>query len=138
MRAADCNRSVIAISQQKALIERLNFVAEEESLSLFLLKDVYPAGWEKYIVQRVTNRDYKGLPSEACAVVNNVGTAHAIARAVEENQPLVDKILTVTGEGIRHPQNVHVKIGTNMREVVQAIGGMRPIWVRLISSPAAP
>lgn len=125
MRAADCNRGVIAIkANKKALIEKIKLaIAEEESLSLFLLKDVYPAGWEKYIVQRVTNRDYKGLPSEARAVVNNVGTAHAIARAVEENQPLVDKILTVTGEGIRHPQNVHVKIGTNMREVVQAIGG---------------
>lgn len=128
MRAVDCNRGVIAIkANKKALIEKIKVaIADQDDLSLFLLDDVYPAGWEKYIVQRVTKKDYHGLPSEAGAVVNNVGTAHAICRAVEENQPLVDKIVTITGEGIKNPQNVHVKIGTNLKEVIQAIGGYQP------------
>lgn len=127
MRATDCERGVIVIKEnKKALIEKVRLaIADKPDLGLFLVKDVYPAGWEKYIVQRVTNRNYHGLPSEAGAVVNNVGTAHAIARAVEENQPLVDKIVTVTGEGLAHPQNVHVKIGTNMKEVIQGLGGYK-------------
>lgn len=125
MKAVACDRGVIAIKEnKKALIEKIKLaIADQNDLSIFLLKDVYPAGWEKYIVQRVTKKDYHGLPADAGAIVNNVGTAQAICHAIENNQPLVDKIVTVTGEGIKNPQNVHVKIGTNLKEVIQAIGG---------------
>ncbi len=128
MKAVAAKKAVIAIKEnKKTLIEKIRLaIANEDDLSLFLLKDVYPAGWEKYIVQRVTKKDYHSLPCEAGAVVNNVGTAHAVALAVENNQPLVDKIITITGEGINDPQNVHVKIGTNLKEVIKEIGGYTP------------
>ncbi len=124
MKIVGANKGVIAIKEnKKTLIEKIRFaIAEEENISLFLLEDVYPAGWEKYIVQRVTNRDYKHLPSEVGAVVNNVGTIHAVCRALEENQPLVEKVVTITGEGISDPRNVYLKIGTSLREVIAKLG----------------
>lgn len=125
MRATNAPKAVIAIKKTKEeLIEILNnHLANEENISVFLLPDVYPAGWEKYIVQKVCKKTYRGLPSEAGAVVNNVGTAIAIYHAVTNNMPLIEKVVTFTGDGFNNPQNVYVKIGTDIREVLAKIGG---------------
>lgn len=124
MKAVDAPKGVIAIKEnKKALIEKIRMeIADQPDLSLFLMKDVYPAGWEKFIVQRVTNRNYHSLPSEAGAIVNNSSTAYAVCRAVEENQPLVEKYVTITGEGIKDPRNVYLKIGTNLKDVIEQLG----------------
>lgn len=125
MKAVDAKRGVIAIKKNKtALIEKMNLaLANEPNISVFTLKDEYPAGWEKYIVQRVTKKNYTTLPSEVGAVVNNASTAYALCHAVERNQPLVEKLLTITGEGIRKPCNVKVKIGTAVNDIIEFIGG---------------
>jgi len=126
MKAVDAQRGVIAIKKNKrALIEKMNLAIANntDNISVFTLDDVYPAGWEKYIVQRVTNKNYTTLPSEAGAVVNNASTAYALCQAVERNQPLVDKLVTITGEGVRKPCNVHVKIGTAINDILEKIGG---------------
>ncbi|HBP26208.1 MAG TPA: electron transporter RnfC, partial [Acholeplasmatales bacterium] len=54
---------------------------------------------------------------------NNAATAIAVCRAVEENMPLIEKMITVTGEGIKNPLNVYVKIGTKMSDIIAKIGG---------------
>ena len=51
---------------------------DEENISLHLLTDVYPAGWEKYIVEKVQGKTYKSLPCETGAVVSNASTLIAI------------------------------------------------------------
>jgi electron transport complex protein RnfC len=124
MKAVAAPKGVIAVKEnKKALIEKIRMaIADQPDLSLILLKDVYPAGWEKYIVQRVTNKTYRSLPSEAGAIVNNSSTAYAICQAVEDNQPLVEKYVTITGEGIKDPRNVHLKIGTNLKDVINQLG----------------
>lgn len=125
MRATDAPRAVIAIKKTKPeIIEILNnHLAEEENISVFLLPDVYPAGWEKYIVHKVVKKTYASLPSEVGAVVNNVATAIAVNNAVKYNMPLIEKVVTLTGEGLNDPQNVYVKIGTEIRELLPQIGG---------------
>lgn len=125
MRATDSPRAVIAIKKTKPeIIEILNnHLTEEDNISIFLLPDVYPAGWEKYIVHRVMNKTYASLPSEAGAVVNNVGTAIAVNNAVKYNMPLIEKVVTLTGEGLNNPQNLYVKIGTEIRELLPQIDG---------------
>lgn len=128
MRATDAPRAVIAIKETKPeIVEILNqHLAGQENISVFLLPDVYPAGWEKYIVHKVCKKTYRGLPSEAGAVVNNVGTAIAVYNAVTNNMPLIEKVVTFTGDGLNNPQNVYVKIGTDIREVLSKIGGYNP------------
>jgi len=128
MKAVGAKRGVIAIKKNKTeLIEKMNLILENEpTISVFTVKDVYPAGWEKYIVQRVTNKNYKSLPSEVGAIVNNVTTAVAITYAIENNQPLIEHLVTVTGEGVRTPSNVFIKIGTSISEIIEKIGGYAP------------
>lgn len=127
MRATDAPKAVIAIKKTKqAAIDVLNQHLENEpNISVFLLPDVYPAGWEKYIVHKVTKKTYAGLPAEAGAVVNNVQTAIAVSDAVRNYMPLVEKVVTLTGEGLNAPQNVRVKVGTQINEVIEKIGGYK-------------
>ncbi|MDY0063524.1 MAG: RnfABCDGE type electron transport complex subunit C [Bacilli bacterium] len=128
MRASGAGKAYIAIKEnKKEAIQILNeHLSAFANINIFLLKDVYPAGWEKYIVQKIMNKTYKTLPSEVGVVVNNVATAVAICDAVEYNMPLVQKLVTFTGEGLLNPQNVFVKIGTLVNEVIAKIGGYAP------------
>jgi len=110
-----CHKDVIAILEEE--------LAKEENISLHILKDVYPAGWEKYIVEKVQKKTYKGLPCETGAVVSNVSTLIAINDAVSKKMPSVERVITVSGEGIKNPQNVLVKIGTLASEIIDKTGG---------------
>ncbi|MFY9538110.1 MAG: RnfABCDGE type electron transport complex subunit C [Bacilli bacterium] len=122
-RATDANRIVIAVkAYRKSLIEKIILRAGDK-VSIYPVKDVYPAGWEKYLVQRITGKNYKGLPAEAGAVVNNSGTAIAVCHAVEDNMPLVEKTVTITGTGVKDPQNVYTKIGAKVSDIIAALGG---------------
>lgn len=98
-------------------------VVNHPNISVLLLDDVYPAGWERYIVEHATGRTYNALPSEVGAVVNNVQTSIAVCESVENNIPLVEKIVTLTGEGLVSPCNVRVKIGTKISDIIPTIGG---------------
>ena len=127
MTAVGAKKGVIAIKENKyeAIKKLSEYIVTNKimDVDLFFLKDEYPAGWEKYIVQRVTKKNYNGLPSEAGAVVNNVATAIALSHAIEEGMPLVTKVVTFTGYGLKNPQNVRLRIGTNVSEVIKSLGG---------------
>ncbi|MFA6628093.1 MAG: RnfABCDGE type electron transport complex subunit C [Bacilli bacterium] len=123
MKMSGASHAYICIKQDKVQAIALLEDHLQDHISIFPVKDVYPAGWEKYLVQRVTNQTYKMLPSEVGVVVNNAATLIAMCAAIEENQPLVEKMVTFTGQGLAHPQNVLVKIGTLANEVIRAIGG---------------
>jgi electron transport complex protein RnfC len=125
MKAVEAPKAFIAIkANKKTLIQKIKLaLVKEPSIEVFELKDEYPAGWEKYIVQRITGKNYRSLPSEVGAVVNNAATAVAVCQAVENNMPLIEKMITITGEGIKEPTNVYVKIGTKVNEIIEKIGG---------------
>lgn len=125
MKASNASKAVIAIKKnKKELISILSDAINEfEGISLFLLKDVYPAGWEKYIVTKVTKKNYDGLPINVGAIVNNVHTAYSVAKAVEEGEPLIERIVTLSGEGLKKPSNIRVKVGTSIEEVIEFLGG---------------
>lgn len=125
MKAVDVNKAFIAIKKNKVeLIQKMKpYIDAELEISLFLVKDEYPAGWEKYLVQKIMKRTYQVLPSEVGAVVNNAATALAIYKAVKYNMPLVEKMITISGRGLKNPQNVYVKIGTKLNDIIKAIGG---------------
>jgi electron transport complex protein RnfC len=87
------------------------------------IKDLYPAGWEKYLIQQITGKTYEGLPAEAGAIVDNSGTAIVFADVVEKNIPLISRVITISGEGIKNPQNFYVPIGTPVKELIAQCGG---------------
>ncbi|MBU1240165.1 electron transport complex subunit RsxC, partial [Myxococcota bacterium] len=85
----------------------------------------YPQGSEKQLISAITGREVppKNLPMEVGAVVFNVGTAYAIYDAVYNGKPLLSRIVTVTGRGVKKPGNFQVRIGTSVAEVVEFSGG---------------
>jgi electron transport complex protein RnfC len=125
MRAAEANEVVIAYKiYNKQIREALQpFLPKYPNVKLFPVKNVYPAGWEKYIVEQITKKTYTGLPAEAGAIVNNSATAIAYADIVENNIPLIARPITITGEGITKPSTFFVPIGTKVSELVEMSGG---------------
>ncbi len=85
----------------------------------------YPQGGERQLIQTLTGREVpsEGLPIDIGIVVHNVATAAAIWRAVTAAEPLTERIVTVTGSGVRAPANLRVRIGTPIRTLIEACGG---------------
>ena len=127
MKANGAKKGYIAIKKTKP--EAINAIkaalVDFPNIELFLLKDVYPAGWEKYIVEKVTHKTYSSLPREVGVVVDNVQSAYSVYEAVELNKPLIERIVTITGEGVKEPRNFRVKIGTRIPTLIEECGGYK-------------
>lgn len=125
MRAADAKEVIIAYKiYNKKIREAVQpFLANYPNVKLFPVKNVYPAGWEKYIVEQITKKTYKGFPAEAGVIVNNSATAIIYADVVEKNIPLIARPITITGEGITNPATYYVPLGTKVSELVEQSGG---------------
>lgn len=127
MRAMQVSRGIIAIEDNKKdAIEAIRREAGgREGVEVAVLRTKYPQGGEKQLIQALLRREVPsgGLPSDAHAVVLNVGTAAAIADAVTEGKALVSRITTVAG-CVREPSNLLVRIGTSIHDAIEACGGL--------------
>ncbi len=87
----------------------------------------YPQGGERTLIYATTGREINSsmLPADVGCVVDNVDTVAAIYRAVILGEPVIDKVITVTGDGIKTPKNFKVYTGTDLAEVVEAAGGLK-------------
>lgn len=131
--AAGAKRGVIALKRKYVeATEILKAAIGSRPLEVALLDNFYPAGDEQVLVREVTGRSVPplGLPLQVGAVVANVGTLVSVSHAVD-GQPLMDKILTVTGD-VGKPGIVSAPIGTPLSACLAAAGGSRindPIYV---------
>jgi len=119
---------VVVESDKPEAIQRLADVMSDLGDDRLVLKQVptiYPSGGEDQLVQLVTNREVPsgGLPTDIGCLVQNVGTAAAIHDWVQNRQPLISRITTVTGDGIARPMNVRARIGTTIADIVEFAGG---------------
>lgn len=105
----------------------LQKAAEGEPVEVKSLHTKYPQGAEKQLIYVFTGREVPsgGLPMDVGTVVQNAGTAAAIADAVQKGLPLLERVVTVTGPGVPAPANLSVKIGTMISEVIAQCGGLR-------------
>lgn len=87
----------------------------------------YPQGGERTLIYATTGREINSsmLPADVGCVVDNVDTVAAIYRAVILGEPVMDKVITVTGDGIKAPKNLKVCTGTDLAEIVEAAGGLK-------------
>lgn len=139
-RAAGASRIVMAVEEDKpaaiaALREALVHCATMPfSPELITLPPRYPGGDERVLVPLVTGRRTLpgARPTSVGVLCQNVATAAAVYDAVVGGQPLVDRLVTVTGEGIARPQVFRVPLGTVVSDLVAATGGYRPARGRLI------
>lgn len=130
-------RIVIAIEDNKAAaIEKVRSLMKDfPKIEIKILPTRYPQGAEKQLVQAVTGREVLPgkLPVSVGCAVFNVSTFAAIYRAVRKGLPLTSRIVTVSGEAIKTPQNFIVPIGTPFRDLLEAAGGLNDRTERVIS-----
>lgn len=114
-------------------IEALQKASQE--ITVIPLKKKYPQGAEKQLIYAVTGRVVKsgGLPSDVGVVVQNVQTALAVYKAVVENTPLYERVMTVSGNGIKEPKNLLVRNGTPYKDILEYCGGLDEKVVKLIA-----
>ena len=127
LKAAGCNHGVIAIKDKdinNIVIEMLKPLLDS-NMEIRLLRDVYPAGWERYTVETISGRTYKNLPIEAGVIVSNASTCYSFAETLKYGIPPSKKYLTITGDAIVKPGNVIAKIGTQINDLIPLFGGIK-------------
>ncbi len=119
-------RGYVGVEQNKPdAIERLKGVGAAWA-EVVPLAVKYPQGAEKQLIQAIAGREVPSgaLPMAVGAVVQNVGTAAALWAAVSRGRPLVERIVTVTGPGVREPRNLRVRVGTPAAHLIERCGGL--------------
>ena len=128
IKAVHAEKGIIVIEDNKhdAIELMKSRIAGIPGLEVVEAKTKYPQGAEKMLIRRVLNRwvPSGGLPMDVGCVVSNVSTAKAISDAIQTGMPLVERVVTVSGERIVKPGNFIVKIGTSVRDIVEYCGGV--------------
>ena len=120
-------KAVIGIENNKPkAIEKLRaLVKDEPKISVEALRTKYPQGGERSLIYAVTGREINSsmLPADAGCVVDNVNTVMAIYDAVCKRTPILERVITVTGDAVKEPQNFKVRTGMNYNDIIEAAGG---------------
>jgi Na+-translocating ferredoxin:NAD+ oxidoreductase subunit C len=127
MKAIGIEKGFIGIEENKPdAIDALERVTRGSNIKVVALETKYPQGAEKMLIKAVIDRKVPvgKLPMDVGCVVNNVGTAFAVYEAVKYKKPLIERVVTVSGNGIREPRNLLVRIGTSFEDVLNQCGGM--------------
>jgi electron transport complex protein RnfC len=130
-------RIIVAIEKNKpdAIEIMRKAAARRAGFSVEGMEVIYPQGAEKQLIYALTGRKVPagGLPMDVGVLVQNVGTALAAYEAVRFNRPLIKRVVTVTGSGIREPRNVMAPIGTTFEDLVEFCGGLEPDAAKCIN-----
>jgi len=122
-------KGYIAIEENKPdAIEIMTKAAEKYSnIEVVTLKTKYPQGSEKHLIYAVSGREVPSgkLPANAGCIVDNVDTVVAINRAVALDRPLMRRIVTFTGDAVANPGNYEIRIGMNIGEFIEKVGGFK-------------
>ena len=120
-------KAVIGIENNKPkAIEQLRaLVKDEPKITVEPLRTKYPQGGERSLIYAVTGREINSsmLPADAGCVVDNVNTVMAIYDAVCKQTPILERVITVTGDAVKEPQNFKVRTGMNYNDIIEAAGG---------------
>ncbi|NLZ93927.1 MAG: electron transport complex subunit RsxC [Firmicutes bacterium] len=127
MKAVGAAKGLIGIEDNKmdAVEVMQKAAANEPNIEVYALHTKYPQGAEKQLITVLTGREVPsgGLPAAVGCVVQNAGTCIAIADAVVKGLPLIERIVTITGSGVKEPQNLLVHVGTPVEQVIEECGG---------------
>lgn len=122
-------KGFIGVEDNKpACIEALKEAAQgDAAVEVCSLKTKYPQGSEKQLIKVIAGREVPpgGLPMDVGALVQNTGTAAAVADAIQKGLPTIERIVTVTGPGVANPANLLVRVGTMVAELVEQCGGLK-------------
>lgn len=118
--------AVIGIEDNKmdAYEKLVNLTSGKERIRVALLQTKYPQGSEKHLIYAITKREVPSgkLPIEVGCLVHNVDSVVAIYRAITKGQPVLRRIVTVSGMGVSNPCNLEVKVGTSFKQILEYAG----------------
>jgi electron transport complex protein RnfC len=128
MNALGVQRAVIGVERNKpdAIAALLRTLPKDIDVTVMPLTVKYPQGAEKMLIHSLTGRVVPSgkLPVNVGVVVQNVGTLACIAEVFETGLPLVERVVTVSGHGVKKPSNLIVPVGTRIRDVLDFCGGL--------------
>ncbi len=127
MRALGVDNAYIGVENNKkdAMTCLNNSIGDDKSIKVIPLKTKYPQGGEKQLIYALTKRRVPagGLPSDKGVVVINIDTVSQISKAFRTGMPLIDRVVTVSGDCIKEPSNFMVRCGMSFEDVINAAGG---------------
>lgn len=117
------------IAKMKELVKDIPRIEVKELLTK------YPQGGERTLIYAATGREINSsmLPADVGCVVDNVETVASVYNAVIEGKPIMKRIFTVTGDGIKNPSHFEVCTGTDIAELIEAAGGLKEHTAKVIS-----
>jgi electron transport complex protein RnfC len=138
MKALGVSKGFVGIEDNKpnAIKTMKEAVQGQSNIEVCALQTKYPEGAEKMLIKAITGREVPpppSLPMDVGLVVQNVGTTIAIYEAVRYGKPLIERVVTVTGEGINEPKNLKVKIGTLVSHLIEECGGLKDESLKIIA-----
>lgn len=123
MRCIGCKKAHIGIEENKRDVYTIfkDIASKDPGIKVDLMEVKYPQGAEHQLIKALLNREFKPtqLPLEVGVIVVNVGTAFAVYEAVKFRRPLIERIVTVTGNGVENPQNFLARLGTPVRQLLE-------------------
>lgn len=119
------DKGIIAIKESNIEMrdEFIHYLGTYPKITITMVRNVYPIGWEKLLIKEILGIEYEKLPSDKGIVVNNVSTIYAIYKALKYRRPISKRIVTVTGERLQEPKNILIRLGTSMKNVIEEFGG---------------
>lgn len=128
-RALGVERAYVGVENNKPdAIEHLRrLAAGYEGIEIVPLRVKYPQGGEKQLIAAITGREVPpppALPIDVGAVVCNASTTVAVYEAVQKHKPLIERVVTITGKGMKEPKNLLTRMGTPISTLIEAAGGL--------------
>lgn len=117
----------VELNKPDAIAVLEKHIGPDRPIRVAPLRVKYPQGAEKMLIRSIFGKEVPAgeLPRDLGILVNNVGTVVAIADYFDQGLPLIERIVTVSGQGVEEPANLIVPIGTPVREVLRYCGGLR-------------
>ena len=129
MKALNVSKGYIGIeNNKKDAISAIQSMAGKNGVQIEIhgLQVKYPQGAEKMLIKAILNREVPagGLPMDVGVVVQNVGTTVSLTDSIRDRKPVIERVVTVTGSGVKEPKNLMVRIGTLFSDVIEECGGL--------------
>jgi len=129
MKATGASKGLVGVEENKPdAVEAIKkAIASSPEITVAVLEAKYPQGAEKMLIKAVLGRKVPTgkLPLDVGVVVNNVGTAVAVYEALAFKKPLIERVVTISGNAVGNPGNLRVRIGTSFEEALNQRGGIK-------------
>lgn len=137
MKALGVKKAMIGIEENKKdAIDHLTQICKEyPEISVYGLQVKYPQGGEKQLIKALLDKEVPSgkIPVSIGAVVHNVGTIYSVYEAVQKHKPLIERVVTITGDNVSIPSNFMARIGVPLNRLVALSGGFPEHTSKIIS-----